>query len=178
MAFSPDGRLLAAAGHRAAWVWDVGTGQPVGRLLAHPGAVWTVAFSPDSRLLATGGADSPVQLWTAAKAPRRRPLTRRRADAPERLRNPTVLKPAGAPLVDGTIGVHEVVFSPDGHLLARRGTNRTVQLWAVAAREPVGSPMKFDGKPTSMVFSPDCRFLAVSCIITGGSQLVRLFALG
>jgi WD40 repeat protein len=176
--FSPDGRLLAAGGHCTARVWDVGTGQPVGQPLAHPGDVWTVAFSPDSQLLATGGADSPVRLWTTAKAPRRRPRTRRRADDTGRLRNPTVLKPAGAPLVDDTSGVYEVVFSPDGRLLARRGTNRTVQLWAVAAPEPVGPPLKFDGDPTSMAFSPDGRFLAVSSVVKGRSPLVRVVAIG
>jgi WD40 repeat protein len=55
VAFSPDGRYVAAAsGDWTAWVWEVNTGEEVTRL-EHAGPVGRVAFSPYGKYLATGG---------------------------------------------------------------------------------------------------------------------------
>jgi WD40 repeat protein len=63
VAFSPDGRLLATAGHDSkAWLWDPATGKQQ-RTLSQDRAVWAVAFSPDGHLLATAGDDGTVRLW-------------------------------------------------------------------------------------------------------------------
>ena len=54
--FSPDGKLLAAAGQdKIVWVWEVATGRVRYKLEGHVLAVWGVAFSPDGRLLASAG---------------------------------------------------------------------------------------------------------------------------
>jgi WD40 repeat protein len=68
LAFSPDGRLLAAAnwtpqGLSVIHVWDVATGKVVLRLDGHVGGVGQLAFSPNGKLLASASADRTVLVW-------------------------------------------------------------------------------------------------------------------
>jgi WD40 repeat protein len=84
LAYSPDGRFLAAVGNpgrrRGAVstteipidVWEVASGHQREQFQGHIGEVTCLAFSPDGATLATGSVDSTVILWdiagTAAKA--------------------------------------------------------------------------------------------------------------
>ncbi len=74
VAFSPDGRWLAAVGGDPrtpespgfAWLWNLSKlshTKPAYLLKGHEGAVHAVAFTPDSKTLVTGGADATVKLW-------------------------------------------------------------------------------------------------------------------
>lgn len=61
VAFSSDGRLLAAAGSRGFGIWDAQTGNPI-RSDGAAGAVNRIAFGAQGTLLALGGDDGRVRV--------------------------------------------------------------------------------------------------------------------
>ncbi len=70
VAFSPDGRWLAAGGGMHGYrkngeirVWDARTGQEVHTLRGHVEMVGALAFSADSRRLASAGYDQAIKIW-------------------------------------------------------------------------------------------------------------------
>ena len=140
VAFSPDGRSLAAtgaAGEVSVWAW---TGESVAerrvQFQGHAGRVWSPAFSPDGARLATAGSDGTVRIW--------------RTDG------------SGTPVVlAGHTGpVWAVVFSPDGRRVASAGEDATVRIWDAYG---IGTPTILRGHQTVAVgvaFSPDGQRLA------------------
>src|SRR5262249_27728980 len=70
LAFSSDGRRLAAAG-RTADIWDVASGSHLQTIRGHAGLTFGVDFSPDGKSLATAGADRTVRLWDVASGSER-----------------------------------------------------------------------------------------------------------
>jgi WD40 repeat protein len=63
VAFSADGRTLAAGAGRRIVLWDVATGKEVRWLSGHLGRVRCLAFSADGQSLLSGSDDATVLLW-------------------------------------------------------------------------------------------------------------------
>jgi RNA polymerase sigma factor (sigma-70 family) len=64
VAFSPDGRLLAHVGpDNGLLVWNVATGQALGRFEGHSGTIGAVAFAPDGQSVATASNDTTALVW-------------------------------------------------------------------------------------------------------------------
>lgn len=162
VAFSPDGRTLAAAGHDDARdtgvvrFWDVSDpAHPVllGEPLRVPGATWMV-FSPDGDTLATSSGPFPgnrgVRLWDVSDPARPRALG------------------AALPHSDGG---SPLAFSPDGRMLATGGdTYWEEQLWDVrdpASPVPLGEPLHHASAVNVVTFSPDSRSLVTSSVDDG-----------
>jgi WD40 repeat protein len=140
VAFSPDGKIVAAAtGNGQIQLWDTATGQPIRAWLAasYATAITSIVFSPDGKILASGADD--VRLWNVATG-----------------------QPIGTLHTSHQSGVNSVAFSPDGKILAASGGTTNggshVQLWSTATRKPIGTPLATSGNP--LAFSPDGTTLA------------------
>jgi WD40 repeat protein len=66
LAFSPDGRMLAAVDALSAGairLWELPSCKQIGRLDGNQGHVFSLAFAPDGKSLASGGWDTSVLIW-------------------------------------------------------------------------------------------------------------------
>jgi WD40 repeat protein/tetratricopeptide (TPR) repeat protein len=113
--FSPDGRVVAAAGNLGVRLLDGNTLAPLkAGYLPYPNPIKDVAFSPDAAFLLTGHESGSAQLWDVA--------TR---------------KPVGPPAV--LIGpILTVAFTPDGKTCLCVAADGTVRGWPVPA--PLAEP--------------------------------------
>ena len=138
MAFSADGKLLAAAGHNSLTIWSCESGQFTPCVEKEGETFRCLAFSPDGRTLALGSADGSIRLWDGLTGDERAVLREHRDM------------------------VRSVAFSPDGRFLVSSGQDRLILLWD-ASRGVSIRPLGFPGiNPVQIVaFSPDGKSVAV-----------------
>jgi WD40 repeat protein len=136
LAFSPDGRLLAAVGGgRSVKLWEVETGRELPMLEGHSDDLMTVAFSPDGRWLASAGVDTTIKLWDVS--------TWREVQT----------------LRGHALGVNYIAFSPDSRRLASVGMDHVLRVWDLDAGQTVLT-LKGHLAPTyAIAFSPDGKYL-------------------
>ena len=150
VAFSPDGKLLAAAGSDGRiTLWETATRAPArAAISANLGPVHgasALAFSPDSKLLASPDDDGTVRIWNLTTGGLAGTLPAR---GTSELEQPTA-----------------VAFSSDSKLIAVGYADGAIQMWDAATRTqasgvmPSGLINAFGLGIRSLIFSPDNRLL-------------------
>ncbi len=177
LAFSPDGKSLAAAQGDVVRVWDVGTARELAVLAGHSDDVRTVAYGLGGKVLVTGSLDETLKVWDTGTAKELASL-RGPADGHFALSGDGKTLAAAYPNDHGVSvtlwdvgsgkekatwkdakGALRLAFSRDGKTLATQRVE--VRLWDVAsgkklaAFEPGGS-----NAALALAFSPDGRALA------------------
>jgi WD40 repeat protein len=137
IAYSPDGRLLAAAAYdHGTEIRSAATGALVKRMRTGD-YTRAVAFSPDSKLVAASQFNGSIVLYSTAD-----------------------WKAIGRPLVGPTLRVTYVQFTPDSRTLIAAGADGAVRLWDVASQKPIGAPLQ--SSPSAYMaaaLTPDGRYL-------------------
>ena len=152
IAYTPDGKLLAAAGSLGIWLYDAANLTEVG-LLESPTWMNSLAISPDGKTIASWStfwdADDKVRLWDVE--------TKQQVGL---FKHPHI--------------VASVAFSPDGKLLASTSGNTLdpIVLWEIEAQKQVGRLEHKGG--IAVGFSPDGKILAS----WGAATDVRLWNVG
>lgn len=153
LAFSPDGRHLAAGySDGRLRVWNT-QGAIIRTLEAAPGAVNAVAYSPDGKHIASASSDGTLRLWGAGGALQR--------------------------VFSGHSGAaNSVAFSSDGKKLVSGSSDGTIRLWGtggaclrVIPNSPLGAPR---GPAGQRFPDPAAKPLAVRAAGFRGGQLYSI----
>ncbi len=155
IAFSPDGKLLAAAGGNPAQsgelkIWSVADRKQMHAIGGHRDNIFAIAFSPDGAKLATCSYDRSVKLWDVATGVEIKTLK------------------------DHTDAVFSVAFSPDGKRMASASADRTVKVWDAATGERIYTLSDALDAVNTISFHPSGKLLAGA----GADRIIRIWELG
>ena len=139
LAYSPDGRTIAAGEFQQVRLLDIATRAPVASLSGQTGAIRGLAFSRDGKLLAAAGGAAgrrgEVWLWDMAQ---RKPVVK---------------------LEGHGDAIYAVAFSPDGKLLATSSYDKLIKIWDTAAGKELRTLKDHIDAVYALAFAPDGRRL-------------------
>ncbi len=142
VAFSPDGKLLAAGSYGRVSVWDLASVRPIKAMTNVLGTVNDLKFSPDGTLLAVAGglpsAQGDLRLFEV-----------------ETWKLKTVLR--GHDDV-----VSSVAFRPDGKKLASASFDKSVRLWDLTTLKNEAILDPHSDFVYAVAYSPDGKWLATA----------------
>ena len=156
VAFSPDGKLLAAAGYQEVVLWDLAEAKLLKRVGAGQlsGSVHALAFSKDGRSLAAGdGApchSGSVKIFDVQTGQQT------------------------AAFQDPKDVVYALALSPDGKLLAAGGADGLAYVWSLADQQLVTAIQEHGDWVDAVGFSPDGKLLATA----SSDRSVRVWEVG
>ena len=130
IAYSPDGKRLAACDGNQLKVYDPASGELLRTLSGHEQDVISVTFSTDGKYIATGSSDTTVRIWDARSGNLLHTLEGHSAE------------------------VGGLAFSPEGTLLLSSSEDGTLIIWNVETGELLRSVPEFAVYRVS--FSPEC----------------------
>lgn len=155
VAFSPDGKLLAAAGGLPARsgevkIWDVEKRAALRTIIGHTDCIYAVEFAPDGRSLATASYDKLIKLWDVASGKEMRTLK------------------------DHIDAVYALAFTPDGQRLVSASADRGVKIWDVASGERLYTLSEPTDGLNTLALDPEGRRVAAG----GLDRTIRVWSLG
>lgn len=153
IAYSADGKLLAAAGGAPGRKGEVKLWNADNTLKAtisgHSDCIYSVAISPDGKTIATASYDKLIKLWDAETGKEIRTLK------------------------DHIDAIYSIAFTPDGKRLVSGAADRSIKVWNPETGERLFTMSEPTDGVNSIAVSPDGKRIAAA----GQDKTIRIWKL-